>query len=79
MAYFQFDHFPKSEIDSESRFEMRMSIFLFKIFMESFDHHIKMFNNGFSMVFSKSDLALYHQKEMSGTSTTTIKKVIYVQ
>ena len=28
-AYFQFDHFPKSKIDSESRFEMRMSIFLF--------------------------------------------------
>ena len=28
-AYFQFDHFPKSKIDSESRFEMRMYIFLF--------------------------------------------------
>ena len=28
-AYFPFDHFPKSKIDSESRFEMRMSIFLF--------------------------------------------------
>ena len=27
LEYFQFDHFPK--IDSESRFEMRMSIFLF--------------------------------------------------
>ena len=25
---FQFDHFPKSKIDFESRFEMRMSIFL---------------------------------------------------
>ena len=24
-AYFQFDHFPTSEIDFESRFEMRMS------------------------------------------------------
>ena len=28
-VYFQFDHFPKSKIDFESRFEMRMSIFLF--------------------------------------------------
>ena len=28
-AYFPFGHFPKSKIDSESRFEMRMSIFLF--------------------------------------------------
>ena len=28
-AYFQFDHFPKLKIVSESRFEMRMSIFLF--------------------------------------------------
>ena len=36
MAYlrnFQFDHFPKLKIDSESRFEMRMSIFLFLIFI----------------------------------------------
>ena len=31
-AYFQFDHLPKSKIGSESRFEMRMSIFLFKFF-----------------------------------------------
>ena len=29
LAYFQFDHFPKSKIDSETRFEIRMSIFLF--------------------------------------------------
>ena len=28
-VYFQFDRFPKSKIDSESRFEMRMSIFQF--------------------------------------------------
>ena len=28
-AYFQFDHFPKSKIDSKSRFEMRISIFQF--------------------------------------------------
>ena len=28
-AFFQFDHFPKSKIDFENRFEMRMSIFLF--------------------------------------------------
>ena len=28
-AYFQFDYFPKSKIDSESRFEKTMSIFLF--------------------------------------------------
>ena len=29
IGVFQFDHFPKSEIDSESRFEMRMTMFLF--------------------------------------------------
>ena len=29
LAYFPFDHFPKSKIYSESRFEKRMSIFLF--------------------------------------------------
>ena len=29
LAYFQFDHFPKSKIDFESRFEKRMSKFLF--------------------------------------------------
>ena len=29
-VYFQFDHFPKSEIDFKSRFEIRMSIYLFK-------------------------------------------------
>ena len=34
-AYFQFDHFPKSKIDSKSRFEMRMSIFPFQIFLKS--------------------------------------------
>ena len=28
-VYFQFDHFPNSKIDFESRFVMRMSIFLF--------------------------------------------------
>ena len=28
-AYFPFDQFPKSKIDSESRFEIRMSVFLF--------------------------------------------------
>ena len=33
--YFLFDHFPKSKIDSERRFEMRMSIFLFKNFFWS--------------------------------------------
>ena len=27
--YFQFDHFPKLKIDSESRFEKRMPVFLF--------------------------------------------------
>ena len=55
LTYFQFDHFPMSKIDSESRFEMRMSIFLFNFFMERFDHHKKMFNNGFPVEFSKSD------------------------
>ena len=28
-AYFQFDHFQKSKIETESRFKMKMSIFLF--------------------------------------------------
>ena len=28
-AYFQLDHFPKLKINSESRFEIRMSILLF--------------------------------------------------
>ena len=28
-AYFQFEPFPKLKIDSESRFEMKISIFLF--------------------------------------------------
>ena len=28
-VYFPLDHFPKSKIDSEIRFEMRMSIFIF--------------------------------------------------
>ena len=40
-AYFHFDHFPKSKIDTESRLEMRMSIFVFQIFLERFDHHKK--------------------------------------
>ena len=29
ICVFLFDHFPKSKIDSKSRFEMRMSIILF--------------------------------------------------
>ena len=29
ITYFQFDHLPKSKIDSESRYEMRISILLF--------------------------------------------------
>ena len=37
-AYFQFDPFPKSKIDLESRFEMRTSIFLFK-----FNFYLKSF------------------------------------
>ena len=32
LAYFQFDHIPQSEIDSKTRFEIRMSIFQFNIF-----------------------------------------------
>ena len=35
-AYFPFYHFPKSKIYSESRFEIRMSIFLFYIFFKEF-------------------------------------------
>ena len=41
-AYFPFDHFPKSKIDSKSRFEMRMSIFLFKkILLKNFGQYFK--------------------------------------
>ena len=40
-VYFPFDHFPKSKIDSESRFEKRIPIFLFYIFLKSFDQYLK--------------------------------------
>ena len=41
-AYFPFDHFPKSKIDFESRFEMRMYIFFFKNFLlKSFGLYLK--------------------------------------
>ena len=56
-AYFQFDHFPQSKINFESRFEMRMSIFLFKIFLERFGQYFKKSKNGFPIVFQKCDLA----------------------
>ena len=35
-VYFQFDRFPKSKINSESRFEMKMSIFQFHFFFKEF-------------------------------------------
>ena len=58
-AYFQFDNFPKSKIDSQSRFEMRMSIFLFKKnFVKRFCQYLKKSKKGFPIVFSKSDVAL---------------------
>ena len=42
ICVFQFDHFPKSKIDSESKFEMRMSLFLFKILvLKSFGQYFK--------------------------------------
>ena len=37
-AYFKFDHFPKLKIDSEGRFEMKISIFLF---LKSFGLYLK--------------------------------------
>ena len=41
-AYIQYDHFPKSKIDSQSRFEIRMSTFLFKnFFLKGFDQYFK--------------------------------------
>ena len=40
-VYFPLDHFPKSKIDSKSRFEMRMSIFLFYFFLKSFGLYLK--------------------------------------
>ena len=55
-VYFWFDHFPKSKIDFESRFEMRMSIFLFKFFLGAFWSVFKKSKKGFPIVFSKSDL-----------------------
>ena len=54
--YFPFDNFPKSKIDSKSRFEMRMSIFLFKNFLKRFGQYLKKSKNGFPIAFSKSDL-----------------------
>ena len=53
-VYFPFDHFLKSKIGSESRDEMRMSIFLF--FLKRFGQYLKKSKNGFPIVFSKSDL-----------------------
>ena len=50
------DHFPKSKIDSDSRFEIRMSIFLFLFFLKRFGRYLKKVKNGFPIVFSKSDL-----------------------
>ena len=55
-AYFQFDHFTKSKIDSESRFEMRMTIFLFKFFFGAFWSVFKKVK--------KNDFPLYFQKVM---------------
>ena len=52
-VYFPFDHFPKAKIDSESRFEMRMSIFLFEAFWSIFKKKSK---NVFPVVFLVSDL-----------------------
>ena len=57
-AYFQFDHFPKLKIDSESRFEKRMSIFQFFKKLKRFCQYLKKSKNGFPIVFSKSDFAL---------------------
>ena len=56
-AYFQFDHFPKSKIDSESKFVMRMSILLFKFFLERFGQYLEKSKNGFPIVFSNFQLA----------------------
>ena len=39
LRYFQFDHFPKFKNFSESRFEMRTSIFLFNFFFKSLDQY----------------------------------------
>ena len=50
-AYFQFNHFPKSKIDSESRFEMRTSILFFVMIFEQYFLKVK-----------KIDFSLYFQK-----------------
>ena len=51
-VYFQFDRFLKSKIDSESRFEMRMSIFQFLIFFQRVSANIlKSPKNGFPLYF----------------------------
>ena len=45
-TYFQFDHFPKSKIDFESSFEIKMSIFLLKKKnLERFDEQKKVENS----------------------------------
>ena len=50
-AYFPVDDFPKSKIEYKSRFEMKMSLFLFSIFfVKSFDQYYKK---------SKMDFPLY--------------------
>ena len=48
----------KVKIDFESRFKMRMSIFIFLIFFGAFQSVFKKVKIGFPIVFSKSDVAL---------------------
>ena len=55
-AYFQFDNFLKSKIDSESSFEMKRSIFLFfKKKLGAFRWKEKKLENWFPIVFFKMD------------------------
>ena len=61
-AYFQFDPFPKLKIDSESIFQMEMSILLFFFKkMERFGQYLKKSKNRFSIVFPKSEIDLVNR------------------
>ena len=68
LEYFQLYRFPKCKIDSESRFEMRISIFLFSFFWERFDYH---------RILSTIDFPLYF-KILLGQWERVILKIPYM-
>ena len=53
-VYFQFDYFPKSKSDSKSRFEIRRSIFLFKILvLKSFGQYLNKSKKNYNPLYFK--------------------------